>query len=500
MAALTTPVKVTRTVTSDSCKRYCAICAEDIQLKYKNPKDLTINLWKNDNKTDHCRVVEDFLAKSFSRDSDFRVVCKSCFRAAQNFRKARDQKVLQLESTRKEIVPLHLSKRVKRGVSSEMEADDVQGACGRPKSRRKIEVGGDANSEGVVMNPFHSFPTASITHISQQSSIKVIVTEKSGMVLHAVISDDHKSLVRGIIANDPSVIAECAFRNSEIRDKIINCVAKEISKECCKISTSNPSSFKFVENTDLLKEVTPTKQQQELSQKAPILYTCLEAASYNAKALARNTTKSKESILPAIMTAASILLHCYSIRMNMNIHLLSLVLRRGGADKACFKRLNRAGICLSYPHALKSQGIFGKDNADMVKGWWEPLPQNCSTLPVTNVSRNPQQEVSQYSAQIPSILSDTEIAALNESFHELDITEMESVEKSFQTEIFSGDSDSLDEFIDIQLLTSESDTPGVIEKPALQTPNYADVNFSLAGDNVNLSKISRKTAKHDQKK
>ena len=50
-------------------------------------------------------------------------------------------------------------------------------------------------------------------------TMKVIVTEKSGMVLHAVISDDHKSLVRGITAKDPSVIAECSFKNSEIRGK-----------------------------------------------------------------------------------------------------------------------------------------------------------------------------------------------------------------------------------------------------------------------------------------
>ncbi len=84
MASVTTPVKVTQTVTSDSCQGYCAICAQDIQLKHKNPKDLTINLWRNDNKTDHCKVVEDFLAKSFSRDSELRVVCKSCFRGAQS--------------------------------------------------------------------------------------------------------------------------------------------------------------------------------------------------------------------------------------------------------------------------------------------------------------------------------------------------------------------------------------------------------------------------------
>lgn len=171
MAAPITPVKVTRTFTSDSCKWFCAICAEDIQLKYKNPKDLTINLWRNASKIDHCKVVEDFLDKSFSHGSDFRVVCKSCFRAAQNFRKARDQKVLQLESTRKEIVPLHLSKRIKRGVPSEIQAADMQGACGRPKSRRKIEVGCDADS---VVNPFHSCPTALLMQsTSQQSSIKV---------------------------------------------------------------------------------------------------------------------------------------------------------------------------------------------------------------------------------------------------------------------------------------------------------------------------------------
>ena len=206
MAAPTTPVKVTRTVTYDSSKRYCAICGEDIQLKYKNPKDLTINLWKSDNKTDHCKIVEDFLARSFSRDSDFRVVCKSCFRAAQNFRKARDQKVLQLESTRNEIVPLHLSKRVKMGVPSEMQADDMQGACGRPKSRRKIEVGGDADSEDIVVNPFHSFPTALIAqNISQQSSIKVDTVYHYTLVIFLMRNCLRNSDLQKLINSTPVV-------------------------------------------------------------------------------------------------------------------------------------------------------------------------------------------------------------------------------------------------------------------------------------------------------
>ena len=52
--------------------------------------------------------------------------------------------------------------------------------------------------------------------------------------------------------------------------------------------------------------------------------------------------KTKESVLPAIMTTASVLLHCHSQKMDLHANLISLILHRGGADKIYVRETEQA--------------------------------------------------------------------------------------------------------------------------------------------------------------
>ena len=79
--------------------------------------------------------------------------------------------------------------------------------------------------------------------------------------------------------------------------------------------------------------------------------------------------KTKESVLPVIMTAASVLLCCHSQKMDLNANLILLILHRGGAGKITFERLNKLNLCLSYSAALKRQSMLSENSEDRVKRW-----------------------------------------------------------------------------------------------------------------------------------
>ena len=135
------------------------------------------------------------------------------------------------------------------------------------------------------------------------------------------------------------------------------------------------STFKVNDN-DSLKSVNHAQQEDELSATAPLLLKCLKAAAYNERALQKNKIKTKEYIQPAIMIAAGILLNCHNKNMNLLSTVISMLLRRGGADKLIAKRLNKSALSLSYAEELSKQSQISENKATK-NG--QSVPQFCTS-------------------------------------------------------------------------------------------------------------------------
>ena len=177
MASMT-PQKCREVISPSASKKFCTVCSENLEIKYKSPKDNTYNLWKNGIKTDYCTSVEQYLHTSFSMDTDFRIVCKACYRAITNANESQAKRRLQLETTRKEVLPQHLRKQVKRGIPSDTE--EIETA--RPtKKKANLATGSTPGMGNVDANkqvpdlPFKTYPTV----LEQQSGTgkgKIVVS------------------------------------------------------------------------------------------------------------------------------------------------------------------------------------------------------------------------------------------------------------------------------------------------------------------------------------
>ena len=105
MADDNTPVKSRAFIPESSSRLFCAVCFENLPNKYKTPKDNSLLLWKQDGRTDACKIIEKYLETQFSKETDFHVVCKPCHRAAKNAIETLQKKKDALATGRKEIVP-----------------------------------------------------------------------------------------------------------------------------------------------------------------------------------------------------------------------------------------------------------------------------------------------------------------------------------------------------------------------------------------------------------
>lgn len=81
--------------------------------------------------------------------------------------------------------------------------------------------------------------------------------------------------------------------------------------------------------------------------------------AFNEDALKRAKNKSKESVLPGLLSGASMLLNCRNIWMNSHQTLTGLQLKRGGVTKQAVGRLHARGLCTSYSSILSCQVELG---------------------------------------------------------------------------------------------------------------------------------------------
>ena len=71
------------------------------------------------------------------------------------------------------------------------------------------------------------------------------------MTLYATVLAEHHDLVRVVVANNYVGMADCAWKNEQLREKLEDPVCKEISSECTALNSSQSSSFKLNNNESL---------------------------------------------------------------------------------------------------------------------------------------------------------------------------------------------------------------------------------------------------------
>ena len=150
-------------------------------------------------------------------------------------------------------------------------------------------------------------------------------------------------------------------------------LCKKIDEECKELcSTNRPSIFRRSSPSDLDKW-SYDEQQNELDQRAPYFSACLKAAATSKENLKRTKHKSEDTIQKGILASASTLLNCRSEGMNLHAVMTSLILKRAGAKKSAFRRLQTRFICASYGTAHARQIAYGKDFDAEVRKWQKLL-------------------------------------------------------------------------------------------------------------------------------
>ena len=103
-------------------------------------------------------------------------------------------------------------------------------------------------------------------------TFQVMIIEKSGMTLNFLVPDGFHSLLRAVVSKNPTAIADCIWKTSEIKDKVEDLVSKDIENQCQNLCSSQSSSFGVEKSS--LKSVTHKEQAIQLSEKDPAFIKC----------------------------------------------------------------------------------------------------------------------------------------------------------------------------------------------------------------------------------
>ncbi|XP_072166071.1 uncharacterized protein [Diadema setosum] len=197
--------------------------------------------------------------------------------------------------------------------------------------------------------------------------------QEKATALEAPHSEAQSSMSEG----DEDVALDEVMKFKGMQEKMKDVFVKMIHKEVegmCKLNP--PSSFRD-SSLSALSSISFKQQATELTANAPTLLSALEAAAEPHR-LERNVQKTKETLIPKIVTSASILLNCRNKNMNAHQVVNSLCLREGAAKKSTFQRLNRKGVCTSYHTALQKQLEYGENFDEEVVEWAKTVHE-CSS-------------------------------------------------------------------------------------------------------------------------
>ena len=216
-------------------------------------------------------------------------------------------------------------------------------------------------TECIVIRILNIFPSELFTQVIFQRGTALKRRPLSEIwldVASALCKGDDVAAIHHVLDMDIS---------KDIVDKsILLKVQKELEGLCKK---SHKSAFRD-SSLDALQHFDLKQQELELQSEAPTFYSILQMAA-EPQRIERNVQKTKETLLPNMLTAASVLLNSRNQYMNSHQTLNSLTLKEAACKKSAFHRLNARGLCTSYQTTLHQQTECGEGFDAEVKEWAE---------------------------------------------------------------------------------------------------------------------------------
>ena len=326
-----TPVKYShRLALTPSAKFFCFVCG-----KTEERKSCRRQLFCNSEKTDVCKFLETALEITVTAAT---IACTCCIGRVRTAYKTLSA---FKESTRANLK--ELTSRYKSVTAKRCAADT-------PSSRKSLFQG--KNDASVDMSKEQA-----------KSDIQEDGEEKNTLPIFLPVPPQYSEVAMAILKEDEDSIVESVYRIPSLKDRIIKNVCDTVSYEAESLCKDRGSNF-HDRTASGLKNWSFTGQQEELKKSAP-----------NINRILNSITRKEESphIRAGQLTALSVLLHCRNRNVNANAALMSLILKKGGAKKAVFKRLSALHLCVSYNTTLRLQTQMGADFDMPVKMWAEKV-------------------------------------------------------------------------------------------------------------------------------
>ena len=156
-----------------------------------------------------------------------------------------------------------------------------------------------------------------------------------------------------------------------LSESVQKLLLKQVTHEAKNIINSVNSKFVLSNMTEVRSPNYMENLHQEMESKCPISYAFLVALGHNIKQLKKNKVKTLTAVKNPTLQAFALLLNIRNRRINAVQAVNSIILRRGGADKKTFQRLNSVGICTGYSTVLNVQDDLGIGFDKPVRTWIE---------------------------------------------------------------------------------------------------------------------------------
>jgi len=191
------------------------------------------------------------------------------------------------------------------------------------------------------------------------------------------IPQHYHGIVQALATSNHDTIVKALFECEEIKKGAIRnikaSVASEIAKYCQK-DTNALLRSKGTEGNDLT-SFRFDRLQIELEQHTPIFWNIVQAAAYNPTQLT-NKKKTRDSIKPAVISAAAKIISIYCDDMNLLRQINSVVLKKGGLKKTAFTRMHHTYDAMSYQFTTELLDSFAGRFDTTIKLWKEEWETN----------------------------------------------------------------------------------------------------------------------------
>jgi len=128
---------------------HCILCLKNLQIVYKQPKDNIIRLSHDGKKTSFCVEMEKYLSLSINNTTDFKVICKACYRSIGMALKVIGQKKESLAKGRAIISEQISDGRTKRELPTNVIVENTD-------SRRRRRFDTSYSDTATVTNMFQN--------------------------------------------------------------------------------------------------------------------------------------------------------------------------------------------------------------------------------------------------------------------------------------------------------------------------------------------------------